>query len=108
MTRILIIDDNPTSVVFVRQMLEFEGFEIMQAEDGDLVISDMRMPGMDGPGVLHALRADPRTAELPVVLISGVAETEMAQKCLEYSAVSYLVKPFPVGDLLTLIHLALA
>lgn len=120
MTSILVIDDDMKSLANVLQMLEYEGFDVMQAENGkeglalvyanqpDIVVSDVMMPELDGIGVLSALRSDPRSAQLPVVLISGHAETEIAKKSMELNAVSYLVKPFPVGDLLTVIRLALA
>lgn len=120
MTSILVIDDEIHKLGFVLQMLEYEGFDVLQAQSGaegltlaqdaapQLVLCDVMMPEMDGFGVTHALRADARTADTPVILMSGMDETELARKSMELNGVSYLVKPFAVGDLLTLIKISTA
>ena len=120
MNRILVVDDDLRSLTYIFEMLEFEGFSIQSAASGeealslifadppDVALVDVLMPGMSGLDLLSALRADPRTRDLPVILMSGMAETDLARRSLGLRAVSYLVKPFAVGDLLMLIQLALA
>ena len=66
----------------------------------DLVLTDVMMPGLDGLGLVGALRADPRTAPVPVVFLSARAGEEAAAAGLEAGADDYLPKPFSVMDLL--------
>lgn len=82
-TSVLIIDDSKTVVIALRRMLETAGFLISEAYDGetglrmaqgrrpDLIFTDIVMPGMNGFAVLRALRRDPVTASIPVIMMSG-------------------------------------
>jgi len=70
------------------------------AEPPDLVVSDVMMPELDGMGLLAALRAEPRTARVPVVLLSARAGEEAAVEGLAAGADDYLVKPFSAQELL--------
>jgi CheY-like chemotaxis protein len=120
MTKILVIDDEIEKLVFVLQMLEYEGFDILKANNGadavalaqvnapEIVLCDVMMTQMDGVAVVQALRSHPATQHIPVILMSGMGETELARKTMTLSGVSYLVKPFVIGDLLTLIRLSIA
>jgi CheY-like chemotaxis protein len=83
MSRVLIVDDSESIINFLRLVLESEGYEVDTACDGvdglarvhqslpDLVITDSIMPGMDGFALLHALRADPATEAVPVVMLTA-------------------------------------
>ena len=83
MSRLLIVDDSETIVNFLRMVLESEHYEVDTAFDGteglakahqslpDLVITDSIMPGMDGFALLHALRADPATEAVPVIMLTS-------------------------------------
>jgi PAS domain S-box-containing protein len=81
-----------------------------RAKVPDLVLSDVMMPELDGVGLLHALRADPRTVAVPVILLSARAGEEAALAGLEAGADDYLVKPFSARELLARVrvHLDLA
>lgn len=82
-TRVLVIDDSRTVVVALRKMLSTGGFVISEAADGetgleiareegpDLIFLDIVMPGMNGFGVLRALRRDLPTQSIPVIMMSG-------------------------------------
>ena len=70
------------------------------ADPPDLVLSDVMMPGLDGMGLLTALRADERTARVPVVLLSARAGQEAAVEGLAAGADDYLVKPFSARELM--------
>ena len=72
----------------------------VRASAPDLVISDVMMPGLDGLALVAALRADPRTAGVPVLLLSARAGQEAAIEGLEAGADDYLVKPFSAAELL--------
>jgi len=83
MPRILIVDDSETVVNFLQMILQSQKYEVDTACDGtdalakahqalpDLVITDSIMPGMDGFALLHALRADPATEAVPVIMLTS-------------------------------------
>jgi signal transduction histidine kinase/CheY-like chemotaxis protein len=119
--RILVVDDNADMLDYIRRLLT-PSYQVAAASDGsaalslarteplDLVLADVMMPGLDGFGLLRALRADPRTALLPIVLLSARAGEEAKVEGLEAGADDYLVKPFAARELLARVdaHLALA
>jgi len=83
MHRVLIVDDSDTVLNFLRMILENEKYEVDTASDGheglakahqslpDVIITDSIMPGMDGFSLLHALRADPATEAVPVIMLTS-------------------------------------
>lgn len=83
MPRVLIVDDSDTVLNFLRMILESEKYEVDTASDGheglarasqslpDVIITDSIMPGMDGFSLLHALRADPATEAVPVIMLTS-------------------------------------
>lgn len=103
--RILIIDDNASFRDLLRIMLSSEGYAVEVAEDAveggkamlaaqpDLVICDIDMPFMDGLELLSALRADPSTASLKVILLSGRKDIESLTQAEQFGAMDYLIKP---------------
>lgn len=102
---ILIIDDNASFRELLRIMLSNEGYAVEAAEDAveggkailaaqpDLVICDIDMPYMDGLELLSALRADPGTASMKVILLSGRKDIETLTRAEQLGALDYLVKP---------------
>ena len=113
MIRILVAEDSPTQAEHLRSMLETEGFEVtcvrdagaarelMADQDFDLVLTDVTMPGvLNGVGLLRALRQDPATETIPVILVSAHAEEEARVEGLAAGADDYIVKPFGVRELL--------
>lgn len=108
-TAILLIEDEPGIVDFVRRGLEAEGFDVAVALDGiggertamresfDLVVLDLMLPGRDGMEVLQALRA--AKPGLPVIVLTAKGEVEDRVAGLEAGAVDYLVKPFSLAEL---------
>ncbi len=75
-----------------------QGLEVMAEHPPDLVIADYMMPLLDGPGLLRAMRADPRLANTPVVLMSAMPEGVVRARCTGYAA--FLRKPFGFEALL--------
>ena len=83
MHRVLIVDDSDTVLNFLRMILEGEKYEVDTASDGneglakvyqslpDVIVTDSIMPGMDGFSFLHALRADPATEAVPVIMLTS-------------------------------------
>jgi signal transduction histidine kinase len=108
---VLLADDNADMRDYVCRLLGTH-YDIEPVADGqaaleaarrrrpDLVLSDVMMPGLDGFGLLHALRADPQLRELPVILLSARAGEEAKVEGLEAGADDYLVKPFSARELL--------
>ncbi|HYE57912.1 MAG TPA: ATP-binding protein, partial [Rhodothermales bacterium] len=108
--RVLVADDNADMRAYVRRLLGAH-YDVEVVADGeaalaaaharvpDLVLSDVMMPRLDGFGLLRALRADARTREVPVVLLSARAGEEARIEGLEAGADDYLVKPFSAREL---------
>src|SRR4051794_392390 len=109
--RILVVEDDP----HVRRMLGLllgarwrveladsgqSAHDLALASPPDLVISDVRMPGMDGIGLLRALRAAPTTQDVPVILVSARAGERETIAGLEAGADDFLIKPFSARELL--------
>ena len=104
---ILIVDDDPAIRMMLRMMLQLDGFTIQEAEDGvdaleqiethppDLLIVDVMMPRMDGVTLCKRLREQPKTAVLPIILLSGKVQVEAEREGLAAGANRYLHKPVP-------------
>ncbi len=120
MTRILVIEDTEGVREEVVDILGFEGFDVRQAENGqlgvdaaladhpDLIICDMMMPVLDGYGVLEALRGNPATATIPFLFLTARADRPDMRRAMELGADDYLTKPFATDDLLKAIAAVLA
>ncbi|ATB40375.1 chemotaxis protein CheY [Cystobacter fuscus] len=115
---ILLADDNVDMRDYVRRLLETR-FTVEAVADGraaleavrvrppDLVLSDVMMPELDGLGLLRALRADPGTASIPIILLSARAGEEATVEGIQSGADDYLVKPFSARELLARVEGAL-
>ncbi|MCU1628884.1 MAG: hypothetical protein JWP64_3833 [Pseudonocardia sp.] len=110
-SRVLVADDDADMRNYLQQLLSEnwvvqavadgrQALEAARADPPDLVVADVMMPGLDGIGLLRALRTDARTAGLPVVLLSARAGEEAAVEGLDAGADDYLVKPFSARELL--------
>jgi PAS domain S-box-containing protein len=109
--RILLVDDNADMRNYLHRILS-EFYEVDEVADGetalaavynrppDLILSDVMMPGMDGFALLQQLRRDPRSREIPILLLSARAGEESAVEGLEAGADDYLIKPFSRRELL--------
>ena len=105
-TRILVIDDSPTIVTLLKRMLQqndYATLEAFDAESGlemafnelpDLIFLDIVLPGMDGFSALRALRRDPRTKTIPVVMISGNVQATEQFYVQRIGADDFMKKPF--------------
>jgi two-component system phosphate regulon response regulator PhoB len=103
--RILIVEDHPTMREAMRLVLEGEGFDIDEASDGDralvavqeehpdLVLLDMSIPGASGPEVLAAVKNDPATSEVRVIVVTATGEEGRAA-AMAGGADHYFTKPF--------------
>ncbi len=104
--KILIVEDNPTNMGILFDLLEQAGFQTLMALDGkqglfhakaalpDLILLDILMPEMDGFETCRKLKADPRTAEIPVIFITALSEIDNKLKGFALGAADYITKPF--------------
>ncbi len=111
-TRVLLVDDNPIILDLLVINFELEGFTVLQASDGaqafaiakeqrpDVVVSDVMMPVMNGLKLTTALRADPITSTIPVMLVSAEAQASDIQDGLAAGASDYVTKPFDPFELI--------
>ncbi|HEY6447197.1 MAG TPA: ATP-binding protein [Acidobacteriaceae bacterium] len=109
--RIVVADDNRDMLEYVQRLLEAH-HEVVAVADGqsaldevlrdppDLVLTDVMMPGLDGYGLLKAMRAEERTAMVPVIMLSARAGEEAFVEGARAGADDYLVKPFSARELL--------
>jgi len=109
---VLVADDNADMREYLARLLRSAGYQVTTVTDGqaalgavrgdapDLVLSDVMMPRLDGLDLVAALRADPRTAAVPVILLSARAGQEASIEGLLAGADDYLVKPFSAAELL--------
>ncbi len=104
--KILIVDDQEENCAVLQRRLEKEGhtcaavfdgataLERLAAEDFDLVLLDIMMPGIDGREVLRRIKTDEKLRHLPVIMISALDQIESVVACIEQGAEDYLPKPF--------------
>ncbi len=120
MPRVLVVDDDAQNRDLLARRLERQGFEVATARDGleglrrldaddpDLVMLDVMMPGMNGLEVLERIRHSRSISELPVILATGLAETADAVEGLERGANDYVTKPFDFPMVIARIRTQLA
>ncbi len=113
--RLLVVDDEPSLLQAVAVCLRAEGYEVTTARSGaealvrlseslpDLVVSDIRMPGMDGYQLARQLRASPRTALIPIVFLTAKDETSDRIAGFRSGVDAYLTKPFEPDELLAVV-----
>ena len=117
--RILVVDDDPDILQFVRLNLELDGFVVELAGGGrealekaaeappDLMLLDVMMPEIDGLTVLRRLRSDPTTANIPVIVLTARSLAEDRVKGLDLGADDYITKPFDLEELIARVRTVL-
>jgi CheY-like chemotaxis protein len=116
-TSVYIAEDNPILLQGRERALTSNGYEVRTADGGralldlleghelpDIMVIDVMMPGMSGLEVIEALRANPKTAALPVMLITAAAEEMLPTPRFDGDRVDLLLKPFRLNDLLSRIE----
>ncbi|HEX7052161.1 MAG TPA: sigma-54 dependent transcriptional regulator [Longimicrobiales bacterium] len=111
-SRVLIVDDEASILDTLRILLRGEGFDVATAQGGrealelldqtmpDVILTDIRMPGVSGLDLLAAIRE--RDVELPVILMTAQASLQSAMQAVNHGAFYYLQKPFSNGELVAL------
>jgi len=114
--RLLVVDDEPNLLRAVAACLKTENYEVTTARSGqeallrvvesvpDLIISDIRMPGMDGYKLARQLRGSPRTALVPIVFLTAKDETADRIEGFRAGIDAYLTKPFEPDELIAVVN----
>jgi len=109
---VLIVDDVPDNLAVLHDALDESGYTVLVATSGeaalaraaqarpDIVLLDAMMPGMDGFEVARRLKADPVTAHIPIVFMTGLTETEHLVAALDAGGVDYVTKPIKPKEVL--------
>jgi len=115
MQKILVIEDEETVRENILELLDAEGFDAIAAPNGriglelarqqlpDLILCDVRMPELDGYGVLQGIRSDPAMAGIPLIFLTAKASKSDLSYGLELGANAYITKPFTITELLSAI-----
>ncbi|MEV8531000.1 response regulator [Streptomyces sp. NPDC051211] len=113
--RVLVVDDNKVIRQLIKVNLELEGFEVVTAADGaecldvvhqvrpDVVTLDVVMPRLDGFGTASQLRADPRTRDLPVAIVSACTQYEV-EAGVAAGVDAFVAKPFEPAELVRIVR----
>jgi DNA-binding NtrC family response regulator len=116
---VLVVDDTPTNVSVLLDMLGQEGHRVLVARDGssaleqaqyakpDLILLDVMMPGIDGFETCRRLRSDPRTAAVPVIFMTALGDLEDKVKGFAAGGNDYVVKPFEHEEVLARVRMHL-
>jgi type IV pilus assembly protein PilB len=118
--RVLVAEDSPTVCAVVKYFLDLEGFTVLLAEDGtsgldlarrelpDVVVTDVNMPGLNGMDLVRALRDDPATRRMAILMQTSDASVESETRGLDLGADDYIVKPVEPRRLASRVKAALA
>ena len=113
---VLYIEDNEFNRKIVRQLLARTSYRLMEAVDGesgvamatehapDLVLMDVQLPKLSGLDATRAIRNDPRTAHVPVIVVTSFALSGDESKAMAAGASAYLAKPYSPRELMALIR----
>lgn len=109
----MVVEDEPENRLFIGLMLRTEGYEVLEAEDGfaalemlrdgprpELILLDVMMPGLNGWQVYEKIREQPDWADIPVVMLTALAQRADVERAVQLGVDGYLTKPFEPTDLL--------
>jgi DNA-binding response OmpR family regulator len=108
---VLVVDDDPVILKLLEVNFEMEGFAVLVAHDGeegievartgkpDVIVSDIMMPKVSGLELVTALKGDPGTSKIPIILLSAKAQNADVRSGLDAGADDYVTKPFEPLDL---------
>lgn len=109
---LLIVDDNPDNLRILTAMLKRQGHQVRKALNGkmaltaarslrpDLILLDIRLPGISGYEICTLLKSDPQTSQIPIIFISVLREVDDIVKAFTLGAVDYITKPFRLEEVL--------
>jgi CheY-like chemotaxis protein len=110
--KVLYVEDHPAQSDIIRQMLEFSGYEVVLASSGeqgiekareeqpDVILMDLRMPGMGGVEAVKRLKSDPAVSNIPVIVISAWTSRANRDEALQAGAAKFMAKPIDTKRLI--------
>lgn len=113
--RVMVVDDEPDILLMVRLILELEGDDVVEAttgedavavlesEDPEVLLLDIRLPGIDGWEVLSQLRQSGRLERMPVIMVSAHSTPSTSERAISEGCSGYLTKPFDSEELLAML-----
>jgi two-component system cell cycle response regulator DivK len=113
---VLYVEDNEYNLKMVRQLLARTAYQLIEAKDGelgveralrelpDLILMDIQLPKLSGLEATRKLRADPKTAAIPIIVVTSFALSGDDQKAKDAGASAYLAKPYSPRELLQMIR----
>jgi two-component system cell cycle response regulator DivK len=119
---ILIIEDNPSNLKLIRDLLIYQKYNVLEATDGktainlvlenfkdvDLILTDLQLPDIDGLEIINCLKASPESKDIPIMVVSAHAMEVDIKKCMDAGCVDYITKPINVQDFMKKINFLLA
>ena len=108
---VLVVDDNPINLKLVSDLLAFEGYRVLKADDGekaaasvqedppDLILLDVDLPGIDGLTLTKRLKGDPLTADIIIVALTAFAMKADRQRAIAAGCDAYVTKPINTREL---------
>lgn len=122
MPRVLVVDDTPSIRFLIRTNLELAGFEVEEAVDGvdcldalaradvlpDVITVDVMMPRLDGIATVIAIRADPRTRDIAIVMVTTQGQPADIKRANQAGVDAYITKPFDPDHLIATVHEVIA
>ncbi len=111
MRKILVVEDHPDMLEVLTCQVEMMGFSVIPAKHGkegvtkaleekpDLILMDIMMPDQDGISLTRDIRNDPKTSDIPILVVSGLDDAATLGDALLFGAVDYVVKPVELEDL---------
>ena len=113
---ILYVEDNEFNLKIVRQLLRVTSYRLIEATDGemgvatalselpDLILMDIQLPKLSGLDATRTLRGDPKTAQVPIIVVTSFALSGDDKKAQDAGASAYLAKPYSPRELLAMIR----
>jgi len=110
--RVLLVEDNEFNRKIVRDLLARQPYELLEAHDGekgveaarrekpDVIVMDVQLPKLSGLDATRAIRADPETARIPIIVVTSFALSGDEKKAMDAGASAYLAKPYSPRQLL--------
>lgn len=114
--KVLVVEDNPANMKLVADLLHGEGYDVLQAEDGnaavhlarkekpDLILMDIQLPGMDGITAIRTLKGDQATAHIPIIAVTAFAMKEDERLARDAGCIDYITKPIRYRELLDIVR----
>lgn len=119
MKTILIVEDNPTNLKLIRDILVFQKYNVLESTDGkaaietvannsqnlDLILMDLQLPEISGLEVIKKLKSDEATQNIPIIVISAHAMEADIKKCFDAGCIDYITKPVNIQEFIRKIKL---